>query len=108
MSTAQHPALFSLIGTIYGGDGRDTFALPDLRGRTPIGAGQGPGLPTYKLGERGVTGLKLDHPTDTPTVGLRGKKMDNESLDRANDAKVTPYLALNWCIAVEGVYPSAS
>jgi microcystin-dependent protein len=40
----QNTALFSLLGTMYGGDGRITFALPDLRGRTPIGFGQGPGL----------------------------------------------------------------
>lgn len=46
-------ALFSLFGTTYGGDGRTTFGLPDLRGRAPINAGQGPGLPTYRLGEKG-------------------------------------------------------
>src|SRR5512145_236700 len=51
LSIAQNTALFSLLGTTYGGDGQTTFALPDLRGRTPIGAGQGPGLPSYMLGE---------------------------------------------------------
>jgi len=50
---STNTALFSLIGTIYGGDGRVTFALPDLRGRVPIGPGQGPGLSTHVLGERG-------------------------------------------------------
>ena len=45
-------ALFALIGTIYGGDGQQTFQLPDLRGRLPIGQGQGPGLPSYALGQR--------------------------------------------------------
>jgi microcystin-dependent protein len=50
LSIAQNTALFSLLGTTYGGDGQTTFALPDLRGRTPIGAGQGPGLPNYVLG----------------------------------------------------------
>lgn len=50
---AQNTALFSLIGTIYGGDGRTTMALPDLRGRAPIQHGTGPGLPTYRIGERG-------------------------------------------------------
>ena len=53
LAIAQNTALFSLIGTIYGGDGRTTFALPDLRGRTPIHPGNGPGLPTYQLGEKG-------------------------------------------------------
>jgi microcystin-dependent protein len=52
MSIAQNTALFSLIGTTYGGDGRVTFGLPDLQGRTPLGMGQGPGLPAYDWGER--------------------------------------------------------
>lgn len=50
---AQHNALFSILGTTYGGDGRTTFALPDLRGRVPIHSGQGPGLRPYQLGQRG-------------------------------------------------------
>jgi len=49
---AQNTALFSLLGTTYGGDGMTTFALPDLRGRMPIGWGQGPGLSNYDLGEQ--------------------------------------------------------
>ncbi|MDO6596380.1 tail fiber protein [Oceanihabitans sp. 2_MG-2023] len=49
----SNQALFSLLGTIYGGDGRTTFALPDLRGRAPIHAGQGPGLSNYSLGQGG-------------------------------------------------------
>jgi microcystin-dependent protein len=52
LSISQNQALFSLIGTYYGGDGQVTFALPDLRGRVPIHFGQGPGLPGYSLGER--------------------------------------------------------
>lgn len=50
---AQNTALFSILGTTYGGDGRTTFALPDLRGRVPVGQGQGPGLSPIQLGERG-------------------------------------------------------
>ncbi len=53
MSINANPALFSLLGTTYGGDGRTTFAVPDLRGRTPIGPRQGPGLTDYNLGQRG-------------------------------------------------------
>jgi microcystin-dependent protein len=49
----QHQALFSLLGTTYGGDGRTTFALPDLRGRVPVHPGQGAGLIQRQLGERG-------------------------------------------------------
>lgn len=52
LSIAQNTALFSLLGTTYGGDGMVTFGLPDLRGRVPIGFGQGPGLPYYVLGEQ--------------------------------------------------------
>jgi microcystin-dependent protein len=51
----QNQALFSILGTTYGGDGRTTFALPDLRGRVPLHPGTGPGLPTYRLGQKGGT-----------------------------------------------------
>ena len=53
LSTSQYSALFSLLGTTYGGDGRNTFALPDLRGRVPIGAGQRPGMSYYRMGQAG-------------------------------------------------------
>ena len=49
---AQNTALFSLLGTTYGGDGRTTFALPDLRGRVPVGFGQGPGLSNRVIGDQ--------------------------------------------------------
>src|SRR5215218_1895643 len=51
LSIAQNTALFSLIGTTFGGNGQTTFGLPDLRGRVPLGAGQGPGLSSVQLGE---------------------------------------------------------
>lgn len=51
LSIAQNTALFSLLGTTYGGNGQTTYALPDLRGRVPVGTGQGPGLPSINLGE---------------------------------------------------------
>jgi microcystin-dependent protein len=51
LSIAQNTALFSILGTTYGGNGVSTFALPDLRGRTYVGWGQGPGLSNYDLGE---------------------------------------------------------
>jgi microcystin-dependent protein len=50
---SQNTALFSLLGTQYGGDGRSTFALPDLRGRVPVAQGQGPGLSNYAIGGTG-------------------------------------------------------
>jgi len=55
MSIQQNTALFSLIGTTYGGNGQSTFQLPDLRGRVPVGAGQGLGLSDYVLGEMAGT-----------------------------------------------------
>ncbi len=53
LAISQNTALFSLIGTLYGGDGRTTFALPDLRGRVAVHPGTGPGLSNITLGERG-------------------------------------------------------
>lgn len=53
LSISQNSALFSLLGTTYGGDGQTTFALPDLRGRTPVGIGNGPGLTNVIRGQKG-------------------------------------------------------
>ena len=53
LSISQNTALFSILGTTYGGDGRTTFGLPDLRGRVPVGEGIGPGLPSIGLGAQG-------------------------------------------------------
>lgn len=55
LAIGDNPALFSLIGTTYGGDGRSTFGLPDLKSRAPVGYGQGPGLSNYLLGQ--MTGV---------------------------------------------------
>lgn len=55
LAISSNSALFSILGTTYGGDGRTTFGLPDLRGRAAIAPGTGPGLPTYRLGQRGGT-----------------------------------------------------
>lgn len=69
---SQNTALFSLLGTTYGGDGKSTFALPDLRARLPLGFGQGPGLTDYPLGASGgindVTLLTAEIPQHTHTV----------------------------------------
>ncbi len=53
LAVSQNDALFSLLGTVYGGDGRTTFGLPDVRGRIPIHAGHGPGLSERRLGSKG-------------------------------------------------------
>ena len=73
MSIAQNTALFSLLGTTYGGNGQTTFALPDLRGRVAVSAGQGPGLQNYSLGEiagsETVTLISSQMPAHTHLVG---------------------------------------
>ena len=66
---SQNTALFSILGMTYGGDGRTTFALPDLRGRSPVHAGHGPGLPDVRLGEKG----------GAPTFSLNLAKMPSHS-----------------------------
>lgn len=58
MSIAQNTAMFSLLGTTYGGNGQTTFAIPDLRSRVPVGTGQAPGLTNYQLGQ--VTGTETN------------------------------------------------
>lgn len=64
MSIQQNTALFSLLGTMYGGDGKTTFGLPDLRGRIPLGPGQGPGLQSYQQGEQaGVEAVTITSAT---------------------------------------------
>lgn len=67
MPINQNQALFSLLGTTYGGDGKSTFALPDLQGRAPMHPGQGPGLSLHDLGETGgsdtVTLLESEIPS---------------------------------------------
>jgi microcystin-dependent protein len=140
---SQNTALFSLLGTNYGGDGKSTFALPDLQGcRVTIGAGQGPGLSERIVGEVGgnpyVTLLESELPahvhslnaTPTPadvssptpttalarttgkpgyaapqnltplnpqTIGLMGGSQPHNNL--------MPYVVLNYCIALQGVFP---
>ena len=77
LAISQNTALFSLLGTTYGGDGRTTFALPDMSGRAPIGPGTGPGLSTYQLGQRGglefVTLTETTMPSHTHTVTVDAK-----------------------------------
>jgi microcystin-dependent protein len=75
---SQNTALFSLLGTTYGGDGKSNFALPDLQGRAPMHPGQGPGLSLHDLGETGgsetVTLLESEIPSHTHQ--LRGDNQD--------------------------------
>lgn len=72
LSISQNTALFSLLGTYYGGDGTTTFALPDFRGRIPVSMGQGGGLSNYNIGEQ--TG------TESVTLNLNQMPMHNHMM----------------------------
>jgi microcystin-dependent protein len=83
----QNQALFSLLGTTYGGNGRTTFALPDLRGRVPMHTGVGPGLDARELGE--MSGGESASPASgEPSV------------------RTAPHTVLNFIIALQGIFPS--
>jgi microcystin-dependent protein len=142
LSIAQYTALFSLLGTTYGGDGRTTFALPDLRGRVPIHMGQGPGLQPYFIGQNGGeeshTLIAAEMPahahqamadagngtSDTPTGALPARNPAGIPQYSTNSTtalspgaiasagggaahnNLSPYLTLNYCIALQGIFPS--
>ena len=137
----QYQALYSLMGTTYGGDGRTTFALPDLRGRVPLHEGQGSGLTNRALGGGGGAeqvsvsiaqmpshGHSLQATSDpanstapaarvpaTTTDDLYGPPEDlvNSAAAAvqttgvgAGHSNLQPYLVLNFCIALSGLFPS--
>ena len=76
LAISQYTALFSLFGTMYGGDGRTSFGLPDLRGRAPIHEGNGAGLQTYQQGQRGGT--------ESLTVTENSMPMHNHDVNATN------------------------
>ncbi|MGH9761339.1 MAG: phage tail protein [Blastocatellia bacterium] len=140
---SQNTALFSLLGTTYGGDGKSNFALPDMQGNAPMHPGQGPGLSLHDLGETGgsdtVSLLESEIPshshgltgnaftatltTPAPSVDIAHPQGGNAMIDvltglvTMSDNTVAPaggdqphnnmqpYLCLNFCIALQGVYP---
>ncbi len=140
---SQNAALFSLLGTTYGGDGRTTFALPDLRGRAPIHQGQGSGLSARTIGSRlGVEEVTLttnEMPAHTHSLnafdGLANQQspvrtvpateptgqtatystqpansvMSPEAIGTTGGSQahsnMQPSLTMNYCIALEGVFP---
>jgi microcystin-dependent protein len=144
MPLSQNTALFSLVGTYYGGDGKSTFGLPDLQGRAPMFWGQGPGLSLHDQGEQGgtetVTLAETELPSHSHPLGSGGTA-DTASPSNAAWAAATavpnqklygdpasasgtmpgafagwgrpvphnnlqPYLTLEFCIALQGVYPA--
>ncbi len=93
MSISQNTALFSLLGTTYGGNGTSTFALPDLRGRVPVGQGSGPGLSQYVIGQS----------AGVETVALSQGQMPSHSHTvEANAAKATSKLPGGHVLAHSG------
>lgn len=97
LAISQNTALFSLLGTIYGGDGRTTFALPDLRGRAAIGQGHGPGLTSRSLGSRGgqenetLTTLQMPQHNHTATIsGGSSGSGGNVQLSQDEAVNVSP------------------
>ncbi len=88
MAISSNAALFSILGTTYGGNGTTTFALPDLRGRTPVHQGQGPGLSAYVLGE--ATGKEIGQltvnnmPTHNHMVRCDNNSADTTGFDPTN------------------------
>ena len=139
MPISQNTALFALLGTVYGGDGKSTFALPDLVGNAPMQPGQGQGLSLRDLGEmsgvESITLLVSEIPVHTH--GLQGSFDDANNTNPANryygrgnpvyaapaalgtmafqslapaggglpHNNMQPYLTLNFCIALQGIFP---
>lgn len=145
MPISQNTALFALLGTVYGGDGKSTFALPNLQGSTPMQQGQGPGLSLRDLGEIGgeqaVTLLQSEMPSHThgvqaaaasdsgsPTNNTWGSgqkgfgnvyagpppnvQMNPLGTSVAGGSQphnnMMPFLCLNFCIALQGIFPPRS
>jgi microcystin-dependent protein len=144
MPISQNTALFSLLGTVYGGDGKSTFALPDLQGGVPMQPGQGQGLSLRDLGEmsgvESITLLQTEMPVHTHQ--LMADNVDPADLNIPAPPRVLaisqnafayqpsssglglmafqalppaggglphnnmqPYLTLNFCIALQGIFP---
>ncbi len=112
---SQNTALFSLLGTTYGGNGKSNFALPDLQGRAPMHPGQGPGLSLHDLGETGgsetVTLLESEIPAHSHT--LRGDEDDaaffgpaGMLLAAGNQMYLGPNPAVNTNLAPEALAPA--
>jgi len=85
LAIAQYSAVFALLGTMYGGNGTSTFALPDLRGRMIIGQGTGPGLPSYVVGQKAglpnVTLTTQQMPSHTHTIVAKANGLSSNSND---------------------------
>lgn len=99
LSIAQNTALFSLLGTTYGGNGQTTFGLPDLQSRMPIGQGQGPGLPSYTMGQKAglntVTILTSNMPAHIHTLSTAKANIAVNTTVADSNTPESAYLAAN-------------
>ena len=102
LSITDFTCLFDLIGTVYGGDGQTTFALPDLRARALVGAGQGAGLTGSAIGQAAGT----EQVRTEPVQVITGNGAGVDSVAPANDSNLQPALGLNYIICVNGIVPS--
>ena len=110
LAVSQNDALFSLFGTIYGGDGRTTFGLPDCRGRSPVHAGTGPGLSPVRLGAKSgsnASGTVAATTSVSIDRGL-GKTQQTWQAHSNNQESLTPQLFVHFIVALFGIYPSRS
>ena len=105
LQISENQALYSIIGTTYGGDGRTSFALPDLRGRVPIQPGQGQGLSIYQLGQKGGTETSVPNPPYSAVAGPGVTNNINTIPVNTQINNVQPYLGVNFIICLDGVYP---
>ena len=114
---SQNTALFSLLGTTYGGNGKSNFALPDLEGRAPMHPGQGPGLSLHDLGETGgsetVTLLESEMPAHSHSLGAVGgfNGTNNDptgGVPAKGDAGLLPYTPAGSTLmmAPQGIAPN--
>jgi len=112
MAIEQNTALFSLLGTTYGGDGMRTFQLPDMRGRVPMHPGQGPGLSSHSLAEQGGVETVALTPPQIGALSIPTSKGTEQPIPVPGGAQphtnLQPYLCVNFIICTEGVYPSRS
>ena len=108
LAISENQALFALFGTFFGGDGRTTFALPDLRGRIAIGTGRGAGLTPVQIGQRGGSLTATLSVEDLPTHNHSQPGSDEATGSSGASASINlqqPWLALNHVVGMQGSYP---
>ncbi len=132
LAVQEYQAVFSLLGTNYGGDGRTTFGLPDLRGRSPIGTGNGRSLDQVNLGQQGgiehLTQTQLQFPPHNHGIGVAAVEGLQINKDASKGSQILvprsegttefgtsgngqpfynrdPYLGITYCVQIAGTYP---